>query len=158
MKKIFVIFIVVLILLVSIFGRGIYFYEKYSVPNKDYFGVNYKEMLHPMSVSDKRQADKIMGMVDDAFSFVGNKKEADSCYGVLSRYCITEAAAVTERHNLKLITSNFTPKDGYLWYVYNQEALDNKNQILSESWDILVRLTLDKKAGEWVVVDTKEYP
>ena len=158
-KKIICISIVVLIvLLVYIFGRGIYFYGMYSVPNERYFGNQYKEMLHIMSFQDKKQANEIMKTVDDAFSFIGNKEDADSGFGELSRYCVTEEDAVIEEHDLKLITADFDKNKGYLWFVYNQEALDNNEQTTMGSWDILVRATLEKTNQGWIVVDTKEHP
>ena len=108
------------------------------------FGNQYKEILHMMSFQDKKQVNEIMEIVDDAFSFIGNKEIADSKYGELSRYCITQEDAVTEKHDLKLITADFNKNKGYLWFVYNQEALDNNNQTTMGSWDILVRVTLEK--------------
>ncbi len=158
-NKIICISIVVLIvLLVCIFGRGIYFCGMYSVPNERYFGNQYKEMLHIMSFQDKKQANEIMKTVDDAFSFIGNKEDADSGFGELSRYCVTEEDAVIEEHDLKLITADFDKNKGYLWFVYNQEALDSNEQTTMGSWDILVRATLEKTNQGWIVVDTKEHP
>ena len=147
-----------ILLLVYIFGRGIYFYGKYFIPNERYFGNQYKEILHTISFQDKKQANQIMKIVDDAFSFIGNREDADSKYGELSRYCITEEDAVTEKHDLKLITADFNKDDGYLWFVYNQEGLDNNNQTTCGSRDILARATLEKTDEGWIVIDTKEHP
>ena len=160
MKKKFISISIIagILLLIYIFGRGIYFYVMYSVPNEKYFGNQYKEMLHIMSFQDKKQANEIMEIVDDAFSFIGNREIADSKYGELSRYCITEEDAVTEKHDLKFITADFNKNKGYLWFVYNQEAFDNNNQKTSGSWDILVRVTVEKTNQDWIVVDTKEHP
>lgn len=158
-KKIICISVIVgIMLLVSIFGKGIYFYGKYFVPNEKYFGSQYKEILHTMSFQDKKQANEIMEIVDDAFSFIGNKENADSSFGELSRYCITEENAVIEEHDLKLVTADFNKNNGYLWFVYNQKAFDNNNQTTMGSWDILVRATLEKTNQGWIVVDTKEHP
>ena len=160
MKKKFICIsiIVGILLLVCIFGRGIYFYGKYYVPDERYFGSQYKEILHIMSFHDKKQANEIMEIVDDAFSFIGNREDADSKYGELSRYCITEDDAVTEKHDLKLITADFNKDDGYLWFVYNQEGLNNNNQTTCGSEDVLVRATLEKTDDGWIVIDTKEHP
>ena len=76
----------------------------------------------------------------------------------MSRYCITEDDAVTEKHDLKLITADFNKDDGYLWFVYNQEGLDNNNQTTCGSCDILARATLEKTDEGWRVIDTKEHP
>ncbi len=158
-KKIICISIIIgIMLLVCIFGRGIYFYGKYSVPNEKYFGSQYKEILHIMSFQDKKQANEIMEIVDDAFSFIGNKEDSDSSYGELSRYCITEEDAVIEEHDLELVTADFDKNKCYLWFVYNQEAFDNNNQTTMGSRDILVRATLEKTNQGWIVVDTKEHP
>ena len=156
--KIFGLSSIVLILLICIFGKGIYFYGKYAVPNQAYFGSQYREVLHIMSFQDKRQANEIMAIVDKAFCFVGNKEDADSNYGQLSRYCVTDEEPVKEEHDLKLITADFDNNKGYLWFVYNQEALDSNNQTTMGSWDILVRATLEKTNQGWIVVDTKEHP
>ena len=157
-KIIYISVIVWIMLLVSIFGRGIYFYGKYFVPDEKYFGSQYKEILHTMSFQDKKQANEFMEIVDDAFSFIGNKEYADSSFGELSRYCITEEDAVIEEHDLKLVTADFNKNNGYLWFVYNQEAFDINNQTTMGSWDILVRATLEKTNQGWIVVDTKEHP
>ena len=144
-KKIFCISVVVgIMLLVCIFGKGVYFYGKYFIPNEEYFGSQYKEILHIMSFQDKKQANEIMEIVDDAFSFIGNKENADSGFGELSRYCITEEDAVIEKHDLKLVTADFNKNKGSLWFVYNQKAFDNNNQTTMGSCDILVRATLEK--------------
>ena len=160
MKKKFISISIIagILLLAYIFGRGIYFYVMYSVPNEKYFGNQYKEMLHMMSFQDKKQANEIMEIVDDAFSFIGNKENADSGFGELSRYCITEEDAVIEEHDLKLVTADFNKNNGYLWFIYNQEAFDNNNQTTMGSRDILVRATLEKTNQGWIVVDTKEHP
>ena len=158
-KKIICISIIIWIMfLVCIFGRGIYFYGKYSVPDEKYFGSQYKEILHIMSFQDKKQANEIMEIIDDAFSFIGNKEKADSGFGELSRYCITEEDAIIEEHDLKLVTADFNKNKGYLWFVYNRDAFDSNNQKIRGSRDILVRTTLEKTNYGWVVVDTKEHP
>jgi len=150
--------ITVILLLVYIFGRGIYFYGKYFIPDEEYFGSQYKEILHIMSFQDKKQANEIMKIVDDAFSFIGNKEKADGSFGELSQYCVTDEDAVIEEHDLKLVTADFNKNNGYLWFVYNQEAFDSNNQTTMGSWDILVRATLEKTNQGWIVVDTKEHP
>ena len=159
-KKIICISIIVgIMLLVCIFGRGIYFYGKYAVPNEKYFGSQYKEILHIMSFQDKKQANEIMEIVDDAFSFIGNNTDAKNKFEVLSRYCISEDyAAVSEEHSLKLITADFDETQGYLWFVYDQEAFAGTGKKAMGSWDILVRATLEKSDKGWTVVSTREHP
>lgn len=157
-KKIFGFFSIVLILLICIFGKGIYFYGKYAVPNQAYFGSQYKEILHIMSFQDKRQANEIMAIVDKAFCFVGNKEDADSNYGQLSRYCVTDEESVKEEHDLKLITADFDNDKGNLWFVYNREVFDNKGKTTRASQDILVRATLEKTIKGWLIIDIKEHP
>lgn len=99
-----------------------------------------------------------MELIDKAFSFLGNKDDADSEFGKLSRYCITEEEAMSEKHELKLITADFDKDKGYLWFVYNQDAFDGKNQKIRGSRDILVRITLANTNREWVVIYAKEHP
>lgn len=150
--------IVGILLLVFIFGRGIYFYGMYSSPNEKYFGNQYKEILHIMSFQDKIKANEIMRKVDSAFSFIGESDAADSIYAELSRYCVTDEDAVRENHNLRLVTAELDKETGYIWFVYNQKAFDGNNQITSGSSDILVRATVIKTDDEWKVIDTKEHP
>ena len=158
-KKIICISVIVaFVLFVSIFGRGIYFYGKYFVPNQEYFGSQYNEILNIISFQDKKQANKIMKTVDDAFSFIGNKEDAESRFGELSRYCVTEADFVIEEHDLKLVTADFDEDKGYLWFVYNQEAFDGNNQTTHGAKDVLVRASVTKTDDGWLVVDTKEQP
>ena len=148
-----------ILLLICIFGRGIYFYGKYYVPNESFFGSQYKEILHMMSFQDKKQANEIMEIVDDAFSFVGNNTDAKNKFEVLSRYCISEDYdAVSEEHSLKLITAKFNETQGYLWFVYDQAAFAGTGKKAMGSWDILVRATLEKSDKGWKVVSAREHP
>ena len=156
-KKIFMASIVVLILLVCVFGRGIYFYVRY-IPDKDYFGEPYEELIHPMSFKDKGQATEIMGMIDDAFTFVGNKDEAVDKFGELSRYSVTDDDSVAEEHNLKLITADLNGNKGYLWFAYTQDAMNSDGQHTHGSSDVLVRAELEKNTQGWIIVDTREHP
>ncbi|MBR2477117.1 MAG: hypothetical protein IKB50_03160 [Clostridia bacterium] len=156
-KIVYISVVVVIILLVSIFGRGIYFYGKYSVPNAKYFGSQYKEMLHIMSFQDKKQANEVMKTVGDAFSFIGDADDAESIYGKLSRYCIISEEAATETHNLKMITADFDKDNGYIWFVYNHEAFDNNGLMILGSRDVLVRATLNKTGQGWMIIETKEH-
>lgn len=157
-KKVYIFFIILLMVFVFIFGRGIYFYVRYIVPDKNYFGDQYKEILYPMSFRDNKQASMLMIKVDDAFSFIGNKADADNIYGELSRYCITEEDAITEEHTLQLVTANFDKDKGYMWFVYNQKSFDRSNKSTGGSQDILVRLNLMKTDQGWIFVDAKEHP
>lgn len=147
-----------ILLLVFIFGRGVYFYGMYSIPNEKYFGNQYKETLHIMSFQDKKHANVIMRKVDSAFSFIGESDVADSTYGELNRYCVTDEDAVRENHSLRLITAEFDKETGYIWFVYDQKAFDSNNQIMSGASDILVRATVIKADDEWQVIDTREHP
>ena len=157
-KKYTVITIILLMIILLFFDKRINYYCHYDIPNNDYFGEQYREILYPMSVSDKKQADKIMKKTDDAFSYIGKKEDAVRIYGKLSRYCITKENAVKERHDLKLITADFDETEGYLWIAYNQEAFDKNSQIIIGAVDVLARVTVKKKEQEWVVTEINEHP
>ena len=157
-KKIFIASIVVLILIGCVFGRGLYFYVRYYIPDKDYFGERYKELMQPMLFKDKGQATEIMGMIDDAFTFVGNKDEAVDKFGELSRYSVTDDDSVAEEHKLKLITADLNKNKGYLWFVYTQKSINNDGQKTRGSSDILVRVELEKNTHGWIIINTREHP
>ena len=161
-KKIIVIVIIALVLVMlaitGMFSRGGYFYVEYSVSNESYFGNEYKEVLHTMSPLDKSRALTIMQTINEAFSFIGTKDVADSKFGALSRYCLTDEGVVKGKHKLKLITADFDDNKGCLWFVYSQEGFDNGNKTIRGSKDILVRAKLEKRNNEWIIVSTNEHP
>ena len=155
-KKLIGIFIIVAVMLLfCLYGRGIEYYINYVIPNKECFGRQYCEVLHLMSFRDKQYANEIMKTVDEAFSFIGDAAVARSRYGELSRYS-ARGDAVSETHDLKLVTADFGSETGYLWFIYNCRAFDGNNKSVGGASDVLARLTLEKSGEAWVVVDTKE--
>ncbi len=146
------------LVLTCIFAKGIYYYIKCTIPNKSYFNEQYIEVLHPMSFEDRKKANKIMKMIEDAFSFIGNQNEAEKKFQELNRFCITREDAVLENHDLKLITADFKENEGYLWFVYNHMAFNADNQLVYGSHNIMVRATLKKTDDCWIVIETKEHP
>ena len=146
------------LVLICIFSKGIYYYIKYTIPNKSYFNEQYIEVLHPMSFEDRKKANRIMKTIEDAFSYIGNKIEAEKKFQKLNRFCIIGEDAVSERHDLKLITADFKENEGYLWFVYNHMAFNADNQLVYGSHNIIVRVTLEKTDDCWTVIETKEHP
>lgn len=113
---------------------------------KDYFGGNYREILHYTSHNDKKISDNIMNHIDEAFNYIGTDEDAENLYGELSGYC--GSATNVERYCLKFVTANFNDTDGYLWFIYYNNTSSN----------VLTRLTLKKIKNEWVVTNSKEHP
>lgn len=163
MKKKFktILICIIVLLFVSVclpFLKGVYYYF-YNSGEKDYYGENYNEILHIASLNDRYMSSKVLKQIDDAFSFIGTKDEADEKFGVLGRYTVDSSRAVSEEHDLKFITANLYDESGYIWVSYSQEIFDDNGNSVGGSWNVLSRMYLSRRGKDiWAVVNIWEHP
>lgn len=115
------------------------------------------------SREDRRQAQPIMDLAEEAFSDIGlTEAEARNVYGKLSQYAYpidVYEGVVDERHTLKLLSAHFEYGEGLLWVYYSQEGLDRNGEVVVGSWEVesLWRVARTK-SGQWKLYDIKEHP
>ena len=115
------------------------------------------------SREDRRQAQSIMDLAEEAFSDIGlTEAEARNAYGKLSQYAYpidVYEGVVDERHTLKLLSAHFEYGEGLLWVYYSQEGLDRNGEVVVGSWEVesLWRVARTK-SGQWKLYDIKEHP
>ncbi len=121
----------------------------------------YKEIF---SLEDtKSQAEPIMELAEQAFSFVGTQAEAEEQFGLLSRYACTDPEAASQEHTLDYIVSKIDDKGGYLWVAYASSFLDPRGESIhlagTEDQRILARWTVEpQEDGSLTVTDIREAP
>ncbi|MBQ7800294.1 MAG: hypothetical protein IJ370_07350, partial [Oscillospiraceae bacterium] len=87
------------------------------------------------------------------------KSDMEKKYGKLARYCVLNYSdAVSEEHDLSLLTANFKDDGGYMWVAYTQGAYDENGKTVLYSGCGPTRWELEKKDGEWTVVGIIEHP
>ena len=128
------------------------------IPNKDYFGNEYKQIIYPTSISDYITSKTILKEADNALSTITNDETAEKDFGELGYLCITDDQAITEKHKLKFIAADFSIDSGYIWVKYSSEAYDKEGELTYGSFNILSRWKIEKKDNNWVVTSIKEHP
>ena len=157
-KAIRIIIITICVLLFIGCLRSTILYFGNYIPNKDYFGNEYKQIIYPTSISDYITAKKILKEADNALPTITNDETAEKDFGELGYLCVTDDEAITEKHKLKFIAANFSGDSGYIWVKYSSEAFDKDGEVTFGSWGILSRWELEKKDNQWVVTSIKEHP
>lgn len=149
---------IVFILLLVLALRAAILYFGNSVPNKDYFGDEYIQIIYLTSISDYITAKEVLQEADKALSTITSREAAKNDFGKLGYLCITDDEAATEKHELKFIAADFSGNKGYIWVKYSSEAYDKNGKVTFGSWDVLSRWKLEKKDGKWTVISIKEHP
>ncbi len=110
----------------------------------------------------KDNAEPVMELGEEAFSFIGTEEEAEARFGLLSRYSVTEAEADSQEYSLDYIISKMDEKSGYVWIAYTQHIYDSEGQLLSGAGTkeerILARWSVEKQNDQWVVTRIQEGP
>ena len=115
------------------------------------------------SREDRRTAQPIMDLAEEAFSSIGmTEAEAKRTYGKLSRYVLSTDVfgdVVSEHHTLELLSAHFQYSQGLIWVYYSQEGLDQNGERITGSFQIESLWKLCKEEdGQWYVCDIKEHP
>lgn len=132
--------------------------------NMDYHTIGEVAALFTAgSHEDRRQAQPIMDLAEEAFSSMGmTEAEAGNAYGKLSRYTYNKdiyADVAAERHTLELLSAHFEYSEGLMWVYYTQEGLDWNGERTTGSFRVESLWKLCKgEDGKWYVYDIKEHP
>ena len=115
------------------------------------------------SREDRRTAQPIMDLAEEAFSSIGlTKTQARSAYGKLSQYTYCTDVykdVVAERHTLELLSAHFTSDQGLIWVYYTQEGLDESGEVITGSFRVESLWKAARgKSGQWKIYDIKEHP
>lgn len=132
----------------------------------EFFDGKHTEAYLPPTPSDYFTAQKVLKTADEAFGVIENsddyqqlKSDMEKKYGKLARYCVLNYSdAVSEEHDLSLLTANFKDDGGYMWVAYTQGAYDENGKTVLYSGCGPTRWELEKKDGEWTVVGIIEHP
>lgn len=115
------------------------------------------------SREDRRQAQPIMDLAEEAFSSIGlTEAEAANAYGKLSQYTYpidVYEDVVDERHSLELLSAHFDSGEGLIWVYYTQQGLDQSGQVITGSSRIeSLWKAVRGEDGQWEIYDIKEHP
>lgn len=130
-------------------------YEKYKYGFFPY----YSSIDHKMTENEEQLAKPFIALCKEAFSFCKEGSNSDY-FGGLSYFVKNnyERGIVKVYVELNLITASFSFNNGYIWAEYSEQRLDNKNEVVSLSSNVLTYWKLKKVNGEWAVVAVKEIP
>ena len=128
-----------------------------------YSGDQIAKALYIGSASDRREAQAVLRLADQAFNDVGHiREENEAAYGLLARYATAvdsyEDAAFNE-HSLELWSAHLGENEGWLWVFYSSETFRYDGSSACGSWNIPALWQVARDAsGEWVVVQIREHP
>lgn len=150
--------IIIILLIVLAILRTAILYIGNIIPNKDFFGDEYIQIIYPTSISDYLIAKQVISKANEALSTITNDETAEQKFGELSFLCITDEEAVKETHKLHFISANFKNNKGYIWVKYSSEAYDENGEVTYGSWGILSKWKLEKVEDNWIVKSIREHP
>jgi hypothetical protein len=114
------------------------------------------------SASDRREAQAVLRLADQAFADTRHTSvENEATYGLLARYATSTDAyndAAFNTHSLELWSAHLGENDGWIWVYYSSETFDHDGNTIRGSWRIPSLWRVEKNAiGEWVVVQIVEH-
>lgn len=128
-----------------------------------YSGEQIAKALSIGSTSDRREAQAVLRLADQAFNDVQHTSvENEEKYGLLARYATdTDSYGDTafNEHSLELWSAHLGKDDGYIWVYYSSETFNHDGSIAHGSRNIPSLWKVEKNdSGEWVVVQIREHP
>lgn len=122
-----------------------------------------EKALYIGSASDRREAQAVLRLADNAFSDVHHTvAENEKEYGLLSCYATStdgyDNAAFNE-HSLELWSAHLDKGEGWIWVIYTSETFGHDGSLIRGGWNIPALWKVEKNdTGEWVVVQIYEHP
>lgn len=120
----------------------------------------YSEIFALSDNSD--EAEPILKLGREAFSFNGSEEEAEARFGPLSCYRCT---AASQEFTLDHIVSEFDGDSGYVWVAYTRYGYNADGSLAydhfahdQEGRRSLSRWSVEKQNGAWVVTEIVEAP
>ena len=119
--------------------------------------------LYIGSASDRREAQTVLRLADNAFMDVrSTRAENEEEYGLLSRYATpTDSYGDTafNEHSLELWSAHLGEDEGWIWVFYSSETFRHDGSTTNGSWRVPSLWKVEKNdTGEWVVVEIHEHP
>lgn len=128
-----------------------------------YSGEQIAKAISIGSASDRREAQAVLRLADQAFNDVQHTSvENEEKYGLLARYATdTDSYGDTafNEHSLELWSAHLGKEEGYIWVYYSSETFNHDGSIACGSRDIPSLWKVERNdSGEWVVVQIREHP
>ena len=128
-----------------------------------YSGEQIAKALYIGSASDRREAQAVLRLADQAFNDVQHTSvENEEKYGLLARYATdTDSYGDTafNEHSLELWSAHLGKDEGYIWVYYSSETFNHDGSIAHGSRNIPSLWKVERNdSGEWVVVQIREHP
>jgi hypothetical protein len=145
----------------------LYFFPVYRIltigPMENYYSFDQIAMaLSIGSASDRREAQAVLRLADQAFSDTQHTRaENEAAYGLLARYATAADLyddAALNTHSLKLWSAHLGQTEGWIWVYYSSETVDNDGTTVHGSWRVPSLWKVEKNAnGEWTVTQILEH-
>ena len=128
-----------------------------------YSGEQIAKAISIGSASDRREAQAVLRLADQAFHDVGHTSvENEEKYGLLARYATdTDRYGDTafNEHSLELWSAHLGKDEGTIWVYYSSKTFNHDGSIAHGSRDIPSLWKVERNdSGEWVVVQIYEHP
>ena len=128
-----------------------------------YSGEQIAKAISIGSASDRREAQAVLRLADQAFHDVGHTSvENEETYGLLARYATdTDSYGDTafNEHSLELWSAHLGKDEGYIWVYYSSKTFNHDGSIAHGSRDVPSLWKVERNdSGEWVVVQIYEHP
>lgn len=128
-----------------------------------YSGDQIAKAFYIGSASDRREAQAVLRLADQAFNDVQHTSvENEEKYGLLARYATdTDSYGDTafNEHSLELWSAHLGKDEGYIWVYYSSETFNHDGSIAHGSRNIPSLWKVERNdSGEWVVVQIREHP
>jgi hypothetical protein len=134
-----------------------------SMTMGDYYSSDQIAMaLYIGSVSERREAEAVLSLADQAFDDTGHTRaENEEAYGLLARYATNTdsyGGAAYNEHSLKLWSAHLGEDTGWIWVYYSSETFNQDGSTVRGSWRIPSLWKVERNdSGEWVVVQILEH-
>lgn len=137
-------------------------YGYYKVSDKFFQSLDDSEaktICHVMTLSERMQANLIVGDIINALNYSGSRADCDIAEP-LTRFCrFTDVYDYsTVQSNVTLITYKRTKDTGYLWIKYSYENRDENDILVTGAWNILCLVKVKETADGYEIIDIREGP
>lgn len=126
-----------------------------------YSGDQIAQAIYIGSASDRREAQAVLRLADQAFNDVQHTSaENDEKYGLLVRYATDTDSygdMAFNEHSLELWSAHLGKDEGWIWVYYSSETFNHDGSTACGSRRV-PSLWKKNESGEWVVVQIREYP
>ena len=168
-KKVYRVAAVIAAIIIAI-GVLLHFFPVYRIVDigpmtigSYYSGEQIAKAISIGSASDRREAQAVLRLADQAFNDVQHTSiENEEKYGLLARYATdTDSYGDTafNEHSLELWSAHLGKDEGYIWVYYSSETFNHDGSTACGSWKIPSLWKVERNdSGEWVVVQIREHP